>query len=106
VTICQGTRDYGPAEMFCREHIEKTVKDVFHLYGGSCLDTPVFERKDILAGKYGEDAKLIFDLKDQGGRGACSPIRSHRPAGPLPRHGRDYYHQRQTVAGRKGIQKG
>jgi len=53
--------------MFCREHIEKTVKDVFHLYGGSCLDTPVFERKDILAGKYGEDAKLIFDLKDQGG---------------------------------------
>jgi histidyl-tRNA synthetase len=67
MTVCQGTRDYGPAEMFCREHIEKTVKDVFHLYGGSCLDTPVFERKDILAGKYGEDAKLIFDLKDQGG---------------------------------------
>jgi len=67
VTVYQGTRDYGPAEMFCREHIEKTVKDVFHLYGGSCLDTPVFERKDILAGKYGEDAKLIFDLKDQGG---------------------------------------
>lgn len=27
----------------------------------------MFERKDILAGKYGEDAKLIFDLKDQGG---------------------------------------
>ena len=67
MTVYQGTRDYGPAEMFCREHIEKTVKDVFHLYGGSCLDTPVFERKDILAGKYGEDAKLIFDLKDQGG---------------------------------------
>jgi histidyl-tRNA synthetase len=67
MTVCQGTRDYGPAEMFCREHIEKTVKDTFHLYGGSCLDTPVFERKDILAGKYGEDAKLIFDLKDQGG---------------------------------------
>jgi histidyl-tRNA synthetase len=63
----QGTRDYGPGEMFCREHIEKTVKECFALYGGSCLDTPVFERKDILAGKYGEDAKLIFDLMDQGG---------------------------------------
>jgi len=53
--------------MFCRLHIEKIVKECFTTYGGSCLDTPVFERKDILAGKYGEDAKLIFDLMDQGG---------------------------------------
>lgn len=63
----KGTRDYGPGEMYCREHIERIVKDCFTTYGGSCLDTPVFERKDILAGKYGEDAKLIFDLMDQGG---------------------------------------
>lgn len=63
----KGTRDYGPNEMFCREHIERTVKECFTMYGGGCLDTPVFERKDILAGKYGEDAKLIFDLMDQGG---------------------------------------
>lgn len=53
--------------MLCREHIERIVKECFSLYGGSCLDTPVFERKDILAGKYGEDSKLIFDLQDQGG---------------------------------------
>lgn len=63
----QGTRDYGPGEMFCREHIERIVKDCFTTYGGSQLDTPVFERKEVLAGKYGEDAKLIFDLMDQGG---------------------------------------
>lgn len=53
--------------MFCREHIERTVKDCFTTYGGSCLDTPVFERKEVLTGKYGEDSKLIFDLMDQGG---------------------------------------
>ena len=53
--------------MFCREYIERIVKDCFTTYGGSCLDTPVFERKDILTGKYGEDAKLIYDLMDQGG---------------------------------------
>lgn len=53
--------------MFCREHVERIVKECFVLYGGCALDTPVFERKDILAGKYGEDAKLIFDLEDQGG---------------------------------------
>ncbi|KAG6380621.1 histidyl-tRNA synthetase [Boletus reticuloceps] len=63
----KGTRDYGPAEMFCREYIERIVKDVFTSYGGSCLDTPVFERKDVLTDKYGEDSKLIFDLMDQGG---------------------------------------
>lgn len=63
----KGTRDYGASEMFCRLHIEKTVRDVFLSYGGACLDTPVFERKDVLTGKYGEDQKLIFDLKDQGG---------------------------------------
>lgn len=53
--------------MFCREHIEKIVKDCFTTYGGSSLDTPVFERKDVLMDKYGEDSKLIFDLMDQGG---------------------------------------
>ncbi|KAK7063623.1 mitochondrial histidine--tRNA ligase [Favolaschia claudopus] len=63
----KGTRDYGPSEMFCRESIERIVKECFTTFGGSCLDTPVFERKDILTGKYGEDAKLIFDLMDQGG---------------------------------------
>lgn len=63
----KGTRDFGPAETACRTHIESTVRDVFTSYGGTGLDTPVFERKDILAGKYGEDAKLIFDLADQGG---------------------------------------
>jgi histidyl-tRNA synthetase len=53
--------------MYCRESIERIVKECFTTFGGSCLDTPVFERKDVLTGKYGEDAKLIFDLKDQGG---------------------------------------
>ncbi|KAF6761494.1 histidine-tRNA ligase [Ephemerocybe angulata] len=56
----KGTRDFGPSEI-------ASCKDVFTSFGGSCLDTPVFERKDVLTDKYGEDSKLIFDLKDQGG---------------------------------------
>ncbi|KIY50012.1 histidyl-tRNA synthetase [Fistulina hepatica ATCC 64428] len=63
----KGTRDFGPGEMYCREYVERVVKDCFTSFGGSCLDTPVFERKDVLTGKYGEDSKLIFDLMDQGG---------------------------------------
>ena len=53
--------------MFCREHVERIVKECFTTFGGSQLDTPVFERKEVLTGKYGEDQKLIFDLMDQGG---------------------------------------
>ena len=30
------------------------------------IDTPVFELKKTLTGKYGEDSKLIYDLADQG----------------------------------------
>lgn len=44
---------------------------MFECHGGQELDTPVFELRDILAGKYGEDSKLIYDLKDQGGE-ICS----------------------------------
>lgn len=29
------------------------------------LDTPVFEMRETLMGKYGEDSKLIYDLADQ-----------------------------------------
>jgi histidyl-tRNA synthetase len=47
------------------------VTDVFKRHGATTLDTPVFELKDILSGKYGEDSKLIYDLQDQGGE-LCS----------------------------------
>lgn len=42
-------------------------RDVFSRYGAIAIDTPVFELRETLMGKYGEDQKLIFDLKDQGG---------------------------------------
>jgi histidyl-tRNA synthetase len=40
---------------------------VFKRHGGVEIDTPVFELKEVLTGKYGEDSKLIYDLADQGG---------------------------------------
>ncbi|KAI9603158.1 hypothetical protein H4Q26_002472 [Puccinia striiformis f. sp. tritici PST-130] len=44
---------------------------IFKLHGAVTIDTPVFELKEILSGKYGEDSKLIYDLQDQGGE-LCS----------------------------------
>jgi len=40
---------------------------VFKCHGAVNIDTPIFELKDVLTGKYGEDSKLIYDLADQGG---------------------------------------
>lgn len=42
------------------------IKHVFARHGAKAIDTPVFELKKTLTGKYGEDSKLIYDLADQG----------------------------------------
>lgn len=47
------------------------IKGVFLRHGAVGIDTPVFELKETLTGKYGEDSKLIYDLADQGGE-LCS----------------------------------
>ncbi|KAJ1302826.1 hypothetical protein OPQ81_003131 [Rhizoctonia solani] len=67
----KGTRDWSPLEMSIREHIFSTLQRVFKAHGGVTIDTPVFELREILTGKYGEDSKLIYDLQDQGGE-LCS----------------------------------
>jgi len=63
----KGTRDYGPISMAVREHVFEVIKKCFHRHGAEQIDTPVFELKETLTGKYGDDSKLIYDLKDQGG---------------------------------------
>lgn len=63
----KGTRDYNPQQMTIRNNVLQKIVTVFKRHGAECIDTPVFELKDVLTGKYGEDSKLIYDLKDQGG---------------------------------------
>ena len=57
--------------MVIRDRIFNTITDVFKRHGAVTIDTPIFELRQILAGKYGEDSKLIYDLSDQGGE-ICS----------------------------------
>jgi histidyl-tRNA synthetase len=57
--------------MVLRDKIFSTITEVFKRHGAVTIDTPVFELKEILSGKYGEDSKLIYDLADQGGE-ICS----------------------------------
>ncbi|KAJ5082741.1 hypothetical protein N7532_011784 [Penicillium argentinense] len=67
----KGTKDWAGSDALLRDRIFSTIADVFKRHGGTALDTPVFELREILAGKYGEDSKLIYDLQDQGGE-ICS----------------------------------
>nr|XP_028594059.1 histidine--tRNA ligase, cytoplasmic [Podarcis muralis] len=63
----KGTRDYSPKQMAIRDRVFSVIIDCFKRHGAETIDTPVFELKETLTGKYGEDSKLIYDLKDQGG---------------------------------------
>lgn len=63
--IVQGTRDFDPKQMAVREEAFGIITGVFKRHGAVALDTPVFELRETLMGKYGEDSKLIYDLADQ-----------------------------------------
>lgn len=51
--------------MAVREKTFSIITEVFKRHGAMALDTPVFELRETLTGKYGEDSKLIYDLADQ-----------------------------------------
>jgi len=67
----KGTRDLPQEQAIARDKIVNALKEVFELYGYGPLDTPAFERFDILASKYAggdEILKETFRFKDQGRR--------------------------------------
>ena len=49
----KGTRDFHPHQMAIRRKVMDTVVDVFKKHGAVEIDTPVFELKEVLTGKYG-----------------------------------------------------
>lgn len=62
-----GTRDFLAAEYEKREWAFGVLRSVFASYGFEPLQTPAFERLDLLLGKYGEDAdKLVFKILRRG----------------------------------------
>lgn len=63
----KGMRDIGPGQAWQRKRIFQIITNCFENHGAQPLDTPVCERREILAGKYGEESKLIYNLEDQGG---------------------------------------
>ena len=65
--IPKGTRDFSPEEMAKRNYIFDTIREVFHLYGFSQIETPAMENLSTLMGKYGEEGdKLLFKILNSG----------------------------------------
>jgi histidyl-tRNA synthetase len=62
-----GTRDFLAADVEQRERAFDVIRSVFTRYGFDPLQTPAFERLDVLLGKYGDDGdKLIFKILRRG----------------------------------------
>jgi len=62
-----GTRDFLGADVERREHAFAVIKSVFAGYGFEPLQTPAFERLDVLMGKYGDEGeKLVFKILRRG----------------------------------------
>jgi len=52
----------------CTQNLLNKIEKEFKRNGGQPLDTPVFERTDVLLGKYGDEAdtKLIYKIEENG----------------------------------------
>lgn len=66
--VLKGMRDFLPKRMLLRQHVIGVLRGVFERHGFEPIDTPALEYYDSLAGKYGEDERLIYHFADHGGR--------------------------------------
>lgn len=67
----KGVRDFPPEEKLLRDELVGALKSVFERYGFNPLETPMFERFDVLGAKYAGGAEILketFRFKDRGGR--------------------------------------
>jgi histidyl-tRNA synthetase len=66
-SLAKGMRDFSAEDIYAREYIFSTIKDVFRKYGFGPLETPVVENLSVLTEKYGEEGdKLLFKILNSG----------------------------------------
>jgi len=64
----KGFRDFLPAEAVKRKWLRDKLAAICESWGYAPLETPTLEPLEIFVGAIGEDEKLFFKFKDQGGR--------------------------------------
>lgn len=66
-SIPKGTRDFLPADVAKRNYIFNIIRTTFQKYGFQPIETPSFEKRETLLGKYGEEGdRLIFRILNSG----------------------------------------
>lgn len=67
--IPKGCKDLSGKEYDIFKHVKGIIENEFIRNGGQYLETPVFENKELLLGKYGEEAenKLVYNIEENGG---------------------------------------
>lgn len=66
-SIPKGTRDFLPSQVYKRNFIFDTIRNVFKTYGYQPIETPTMELLSTLTGKYGEEGdKLLFKILNNG----------------------------------------
>jgi histidyl-tRNA synthetase len=64
----RGTLDHHPKDMEIRNLVMSQIQTILVQHGVQQIDTPIFELRSTLFGKYGDESKkLVFDLNDEGG---------------------------------------
>ena len=59
--LLKGMRDFDALQVFRRNYIINTIRQVYHKYGALPIETPALEHLDTLTGKYGEEGEqLVF----------------------------------------------
>ena len=66
-SIPKGTRDFTSSEVFLRSFVKEKIKSNFELFGFEPIETPSFEKLEVITGKYGNDGEqLIFKILSNG----------------------------------------
>ena len=68
IQTLKGFRDFLPKEARKRAWLREQMIKVFEKWGFEPLETPTLEPLELFEGEIGEDEKLFFKFKDQGGR--------------------------------------
>ena len=63
-----GFRDFLPAEAKKRQWLRERLSKICESWGYDPMETPTLETLELFAGQIGEDEKLFFKFKDNGGR--------------------------------------
>ena len=67
----RGTRDFLPEEKLLRDALERKLEQVFQRFGFNPLETPAFERYEVLSSKYAGGSDILketYRFRDQGDR--------------------------------------